>query len=92
MPAKKTAAKAVKERAERSVDDLTFEEAFRELEEIVGQLEGDGLALEESLALYERGQLLAARCGAQLDVAELRVQQLQSGGSLTPLDVSNDRG
>lgn len=87
MPRKAAAGKAVKERA--AVEELSFEDAFHELEEIVGQLEGleaSGLALEESLALYERGQRLAARCNTQLDAAELRVQQLEKG-ELAPLDL-----
>jgi len=87
MPRKAAAGKAVKERS--AVEELSFEDAFRELEEIVAQLEGleaSGLALEDSLALYERGQRLAARCNLQLDAAELRVQQLERG-QLVPLDV-----
>ncbi len=91
MPGKKSStAKSIKERGARPVEDLSFEDAFRELEEIVAQLESDDLPLEESLALYERGQRLAARCNVQLDTAELRVQQLERG-ELVPLTVENDR-
>ena len=43
----------------RPVEELTFEEAFAELEETVRKLEAGGLTLEESLALYERGQALS---------------------------------
>jgi exodeoxyribonuclease VII small subunit len=56
--------------------DLTFEEAFRELEGVVQRLEAGDLSLEEALALYERGITLARQCGGQLDAAELRVRQL----------------
>jgi len=59
-----------------AVDELTFEQAFQELEEIVHRLEEGRLSLDESLALFERGQALAARCGALLDNAELKVRQL----------------
>jgi exodeoxyribonuclease VII small subunit len=62
------------------IDDLTFEQAFAELEETVRKLEEGGLALEESLALFERGQALAARCSAQLDQAELKLRQLTPEG------------
>ena len=58
------------------IGDLTFEQAFAELEETVRKLEAGGLALEESLALFERGQALAAHCNVQLDEAELKVRQL----------------
>jgi len=57
-------------------ESLSFENAFKELEEIVRKLEAGGLTLEESLALFERGTELAALCNEQLDQAELRVRQL----------------
>lgn len=62
------------------IENLTFEQAFAELEETVRKLEAGGLALEESLALFERGQALAAHCGVQLDQAELQVQKLSPQG------------
>jgi len=64
----------------KEIEKLTFEQAFAELEETVRKLETGGLALEESLALFERGQALAAHCGTQLDQAELKVQQLAPEG------------
>lgn len=60
----------------KPVEELSYEEAFAELESIVAALENSQQALEESLALFERGQLLARRCGELLDSAELRVQQV----------------
>lgn len=64
--------------AAKPVEKLSYEEAFAELEAIVAALEGSQQALEESLALFERGQLLAKRCADLLDSAELRVQQVQT--------------
>ena len=61
---------------ERSLEDLSFEEAFDELETTVQQLESGNLPLEGAIALYERGMGLARRCSQALDAAELRVQQL----------------
>ena len=58
------------------IDNLSFEEAFSELEEVVQQLEAGDLTLDQSMALFERGMTLATQCNAQLDAAELRVQQL----------------
>jgi len=60
--------------------ELSFEEAFAELEEAVARLEAGGLTLEESLALFERGQALAAHCSEQLDQAELKVKQIAPEG------------
>ena len=65
-----------KTKAVEAVNELTFEQAFQELEEIIRQLEAGQLALDGALALFERGQALAARCGAVLDSAELKVRQL----------------
>ena len=62
------------------IDELTFEQVFAELEETVRKLEEGGLALEDSLALFERGQALAAHCSAQLDQAELKLRQLTPEG------------
>jgi len=58
------------------VETLTYEQAFAELETIVAALEASTCPLDESMALFERGQMLAGRCAALLDHAELRVQQL----------------
>jgi len=60
------------------ISELSFEEAFAELEETVRRLEAGELTLEESLALFERGQALAAHCQKKLDAAELKVEQLLS--------------
>jgi len=62
------------------IETLAFEEAFAELEETVRKLESGGLTLEESLALFERGQALATRCNTQLDEAELKISQLLPEG------------
>ena len=55
---------------------LSFEEALKELENTVHRLEGGGLTLDESIALFERGMRLARHCGRKLDEAELKVSQL----------------
>lgn len=57
-------------------ENLSFEEAFAELEEVVQQLEAGDLTLDQAMALFERGMALATQCNARLDAAELRVQQL----------------
>ena len=69
------------------IDGLTYEQALSELEGIVGRLEAGGMALEESLSLYERGQALSAYCGAQLDQAELKIKQITPAGE-APFDLS----
>ena len=63
------------------IENLSFEQAFAELEETVRKLEAGGLTLEESIALFEQGQALATHCNGQLDQAELRVRQLSPEGA-----------
>ena len=68
-----------------SIANLSFEEAYTQLEDIVARLEAGNLPLEEAVSLYERGQVLARRCEELLEAAELRVQQIDDNGSLRPL-------
>lgn len=60
----------------KAIEELSYEEALAELEEIVSALEGEQNQLEESIKLFERGQALAARCGVLLEAAELKVKQV----------------
>lgn len=59
-----------------SMSPPSFEEALAQLEDCVAVLEQGGLTLEDALARFEEGMLLAAHCGSLLDAAELRVTQL----------------
>lgn len=59
-----------------NLEQLSFEEAFSELEAAVQRLEAGDLTLEEALALYERGTRLARRCSETLDAAELQMEQV----------------
>ena len=59
-----------------TLSDLSYEQAFSELEDILQALEGEQKPLDESLKLFERGQLLVQYCIALLDQADLRIQQL----------------
>lgn len=69
----------------KPVEELTYEEALAELEGIVETLEGEQNPLDEAMKLFERGQSLAARCGALLEAAQLKVQKL-SGDSLVEFE------
>jgi exodeoxyribonuclease VII small subunit len=54
----------------------TFEEAQRELERIVSQLEGGRASLEDAVALWERGDELYRYCLEKLDSAEGKIEEL----------------
>ena len=54
----------------------TFEEAQRELEQIVERLESGGAGLDEAIALWERGEELVKTCVARLDAAQGKIDEL----------------
>lgn len=58
------------------VDELTYEQAYAELEGIVALLEQEQTELEATIAWFERGQALSKRCQDLLDQAELRIRTL----------------
>ena len=64
----------------KNVDDLSYEEALAELEEIVSTLEDEQSQLEDAIKLFERGQALASRCGVLLEAAELKVKRVAGDG------------
>lgn len=55
---------------------VTFEDALTELEEIIAELDGGPAALDELVLKYERGMGLLKTCQQQLDVAQLRIEQI----------------
>ena len=69
----------------KAVEELTYEEAFAELETIVNTLEGEQNPLEEAMSLFERGQALVKRCSELLEGAELKVREL-SGDQLSDFE------
>lgn len=62
------------EAQQSDVAELSYEQAREELMNVVAQLEAGGASLEQSLALWERGEALAARCEAWLDGARKRLE------------------
>jgi exodeoxyribonuclease VII small subunit len=66
------------------VAEMSFEDALRELEQVVGKLERGEVPLDESIALYERGALLKGRCEAKLKDAEEKVAKLTLDGDGQP--------
>jgi exodeoxyribonuclease VII small subunit len=62
-------------------DGASFEELQRELDELVARLERGDVALDEALALWQRGEELYRACVERLDDAELRIDELRSEGA-----------
>jgi exodeoxyribonuclease VII small subunit len=80
------------ETTQADVKKLSFERAIEELELIVKRLEEGRVPLEESIAIYERGEALKRRCEELLRQAEARVEEITTDASgqasgVEPLDV-----
>ena len=60
----------------KPIAEMSFEEAIRELEQVVSALDRGDVALEDSIKLYERGAALKARCEAKLKEAAEKVAQI----------------
>ena len=58
-------------------EDLSFEDALKELEQIVHRLETGEASLDNSIALYERGDRLRQRCAERLDQAQARIEAIR---------------
>lgn len=63
--------------SDKPVSEMSFEEAMAALEAVVGQLERGDVALEQSIALYERGAALKAHCAGKLKDAEAKVEMIR---------------
>ena len=64
--------------AEKSIAEMSFEDAMLALEQVVSQLEKGEVPLEQSIALYERGAALKAHCAGKLREAEEKVDLIRS--------------
>ncbi len=69
------------------VSNLTFEKALAELEAIVGKLERGDVPLEESIAMYSRGEVLRTHCETLLKQAEMRIEKIALGADGSPKGV-----
>jgi len=69
-----------------TLEELTYEEGYAQLQAVLARLESGDTPLEESLKLYAQGTRLAAHCAAQLEKAELTVRRWQEQGESVPFD------
>ena len=63
-----------------NTESITFEEAVKQLQKIVADLEGGNAPLDKSLELFEEGVGLVKLCNEKLDCAEQKVKFLTEGG------------
>ena len=69
---------------DKPIGEMSFEEALRALEITVRRLEGGDVPLDESIALYERGEDLRKACQARLDAAQARIDKIVTDGEGKP--------
>ena len=67
------------------VDELSFEQSLKELEEIVSRLEQGNVELERSISIYERGEALRRHCDELLKGAEAKVEKITLDAGGTPV-------
>jgi len=77
--------------AASDIKSLSFEEALKQLETIVRELEQGNVPLERSIEMYERGDALRKHCDTLLKSAEAKVEKIQldqngAAGGTTELD------
>ena len=76
----------------KPIESMSFEEAIRELEQVVTALDRGDVALEDSIKLYERGAALKARCEAKLKEAEEKVAQITLDANGQPIGTTPVEG
>lgn len=83
------------ESIENSIENLTFEQALKELQNIVDKLETGEVTLEEAIEMYERGVKLSKYCIQKLTQAELRIKKIikdeANGFTLLDFDDFNNK-
>lgn len=62
-----------------AISSMNFEDALRALEDVVRRLESGEVALDDSIALYERGEALRKHCQSRLDAAQARIERIVQG-------------
>lgn len=73
-------------KAAKAVDQLTYEQALQELEDILTALESEPVGLKETMKMFERGKNLIRHCQTLLDQAELKVHTLEQDKNTDDLE------
>jgi exodeoxyribonuclease VII small subunit len=74
------------------IETLSFEDALKQLEDIVRSLEAGTAPLDESIELYQRGDRLKRHCEARLKAAQARIDQISVDASGQPVGVTSFDG
>lgn len=74
------------------VEEMSFEQAMAELEQVLSQLERGDVALDDSIKLYERGDALKKRCDQKLKEAEEKVAAITLDADGNPAGIKPVEG
>ena len=75
-------AKKKENKAAEEEQTLSLEDAFAQIEEVIGRLETEDITLEQSCAEYNRGMALLAQCNETIDQVEKKVLKINEDGGL----------
>ncbi len=75
-------AKKKENKATEEEQTLSLEDAFAQIEEVIGRLETEDITLEQSFAEYNRGMALLAQCNETIDQVEKKVLKINEDGGL----------
>ncbi|MGC6401414.1 exodeoxyribonuclease VII small subunit [Sphingomonas sp. FW199] len=69
------------------VAQLSFEDALKELERIVTQLESGDVPLDRAIDLYQQGDALRRQCAERLERAQMRIEAVRAGADGQPTGI-----
>lgn len=70
------------QKTEQMLDDMTLEELFEQLDQIVDQMENDQVSLEDSFRLYQKGMDMLKQCNEKIDTVEKKILVLEENGEV----------
>lgn len=76
--------------SETNIENINFEDALAQLENIVRELEAGKIKLDDAVNAYEKAVSLKNFCQKKLNDAKLKIEKIEQGTKLTPMDTDND--
>ena len=80
-----------KEKKQNDVSKLSFEDAIKDLTQIVPKIEGGQTALDESIDQYENGMALIKHCRSILQVAEKKIEKISTDDAKADNDTGEEK-
>ncbi len=74
-----------KAKEENEEEELSLEDSFEKLDQLLERLEDREIPLEEAFALYQQGMTLMEQCNEKIDTVEKKIQIMNGDGSLEEL-------